>query len=99
MTNYRLFQIERVCRRQFQIRYQWQKVLKTDRIHCGKTRNCSLRAISPFPTEFSKHLYYRHVKTRACLGKGLELPFSETIPSFHDPEKENFRKHCGKMRK
>ena len=30
-----------------------------------------LRAISPFPTEFSKVLYCRHVKTMACLGKGL----------------------------
>ena len=27
-------------------------------------------AISPFPTVFSKDFYYRHVKTRACLGKG-----------------------------
>ena len=27
-------------------------------------------AISPFPTVFSKDLYCRHVKTRACLGKG-----------------------------
>ena len=40
------------------------------RKHCGKKRNCSLRAISPSPTMFSKELYYRHVKTRACLGKG-----------------------------
>ena len=31
-----------------------------------KSRNCSLRVISPFPTD----LYCRHVKTRACLGKG-----------------------------
>ena len=36
----------------------------------GKRRNCSLRAISPFPRVFSKDLYRRHVKTRACLGKG-----------------------------
>ena len=36
----------------------------------GKRRNCSLRAISPFPAVFSKDLYCRHVKTRACLGKG-----------------------------
>ena len=36
----------------------------------GKRRNCSLRAISPFPTLFSKDLYCRYVKTRACLGKG-----------------------------
>ena len=27
-------------------------------------------AISPFPTVFSEDLYCRHVKTRACLGKG-----------------------------
>ena len=31
----------------------------------GKRRNCSYRAISPFPTVFSKDLYCRH-----CLGKG-----------------------------
>ena len=41
------------------------------RKHCGKRRNCSLRAISPFPVVFSKDLYCRHVKTRACLGNGL----------------------------
>ena len=35
----------------------------------GKRRNCSLRAISPFSTVFSKDLYCRHVKTSACLGK------------------------------
>ena len=33
-------------------------------------RNCLLRAISPFSTVFSKHLYCRHIKTRARLGKG-----------------------------
>ena len=27
-------------------------------------------AISPFPTVFSKDMYCRHVRTRACLGKG-----------------------------
>ena len=35
-----------------------------------KKRNCSLQAISPFPTVFSKDLYSKHVKTRACLGMG-----------------------------
>ena len=47
-----------------------RKLSKTGRKHCGKRRNCSLRAISPFPTVFSKGLYCRHIKTRACLGKG-----------------------------
>ena len=45
------------------------KVLRKGRKRCGKRRNCSLRAISPFPAVFSKDLYCRHVKTRACLGK------------------------------
>ena len=37
-----------------------------------KRNKCSLRAISPFPTVFSKDLYCTHVKTRVCLGKGDE---------------------------
>ena len=45
----------------------------------GKRRNCSLRAISPFPTVFSKDLYCRHVKTRTCLQKG----FVSTCPKDH----------------
>ena len=69
-TNFRLYQIKRVCRRQFQIWSKWQKVLQMGWKHCGKRRNCSLRAISPFPTVFSKDLHCRHVKTRACLGTG-----------------------------
>ena len=36
----------------------------------GKRRNCSLQAISPSLTVFSKDSQRRHVKTRACLGKG-----------------------------
>ena len=49
------------------------------RKHCGKRRNCSSRAISPFPTVFSKGLYCRHVKTRACLGKGLQRSLLKTL--------------------
>ena len=69
-SNFSLFQTERGYRRQFKIWWKWQKVLQMGRKQCGKRRNCSLRAISPFPTVFSKDLYCRHVKTRACLGKG-----------------------------
>ena len=61
MTNFRFFRIERLCRRQFQIRGKWQKVIQTGRKHCGKRRNCSLRAISPFPLVFSKGLFPRGV--------------------------------------
>ena len=57
------------------------------RKHCGKVTNCSYRAISPFPTVFSKDVYYRHVKARACLGKVelctvKNLYFSELLLSF-----------------
>ena len=44
-------------------------------------RNPLLRAISPFPTVFSKDFNCRHVKTRASLGKDstacLQVPINE----------------------
>ena len=41
--------------------------------HCVKRRNCSLRAISPFPTVFSKDLYCRYVKNQGFSDKGLSV--------------------------
>ena len=35
------------------------------------------RPISSFPTMFSKDLHCRHLKTRACLGKGLKWRFDQ----------------------
>ena len=72
-TNFRLFQIERDCRRQFQIWRKWRKVIQTGRKHCGKRRNCSLQAISPCPTVFSKGLFPRGVKRCHCVGMGQNL--------------------------
>ena len=69
-TNLRFFQTERISRRQFQSWWNWQKIIQMARKHWGKRRNCPLRAISPFPTVFSKVLYCRYVKSRVCLGKG-----------------------------
>ena len=62
MTNFRLFQTESICRQQFHIRLKWEKAIQTGRKHCGKRRNCSLRAISPCPTVFSKGLFPRASK-------------------------------------
>ena len=62
------------------------------RKHCGRRRNCSLGAVSSFPTVFSKDLYCRHVKTRACLGKGLEKPFQYC--SFHLAVFEETSMYC-----
>ena len=36
----------------------------------GRWSSKRIQAISPFPTVFSRDLYCRHIKTRACLGKG-----------------------------
>ena len=69
-TNFRLFQSERVCRRQLQIGQKWQKIIQTGGKHCGKRRNCSLQGISPFPTVFSKGLFPRGVKRCYCVGMG-----------------------------
>ena len=38
--------------------------------HCRKGRNCSLQAISPFPTVISKDLQIR--KNQGLVGKGLK---------------------------
>ena len=48
------------------------------RKHCGKRRNCSLRAISPFPTAFSKGLLPRGVKRCCCVGMFFSLTLSQT---------------------
>ena len=49
-----------------------KKVLQKGIKHCVKMRNCSLRAISPFPTVFSKDLYCRN---QGLFGKGLKPAF------------------------
>ena len=57
------------------------KVLQTGRKPCGKRRNCSIGVVSPFPTVFSKELYCRHIKSRACLGKGYFFPKQQILDS------------------
>ena len=48
------------------------------RKHCGKRRNCSLRAISPFPTVFCKRLVSQgRQKVSLC---GNELNHYHTMP-------------------
>ena len=69
-TNFRLFQTERVCSRQFQIWWKWKQVIQTSRKHCGKRRNCLLRAISAFPTVFKRLVFYGRQKVW-LYGNGL----------------------------
>ena len=61
------------------------------RKHCEKRRNCSLRAISPFPTVFSKGLFPRGVKRCHCVGMGwIWWKWQKVL--------QTSRKHCGKVR-
>ena len=48
-----------------------KKVIQKGRKRCGKRRNCSLRAISPFPIVFPKRLVLQTRKNQGLLGKGL----------------------------
>ena len=82
MTNFRLFQTERVCTGQFQTWWKWQNVFQTGRKHCGKRMNCSLRAIHPFPAVFSKRLALQTRKNQGLVGKGL-TPFLTVFQSYH----------------
>ena len=54
MTNFRLFQTERVCRRQFQIWRKWQKVIQTGRNTVGKGEIARYEQFLLFPQCFQK---------------------------------------------
>ena len=43
------------------------------RQHCGKRRNCSLRALSPFPTVVSKDLHRRHGKKTGFVWERVKI--------------------------
>ena len=52
------------------------------RKHCGKRRNCLLRAISPFPTVFNRLVSQGHHKVYLCgnglMGKMLNMEYWNT---------------------
>ena len=54
------------------LKKNWWKVLQKSRKHCGKRRNCSLRAISPFPHSVFKRHVLQTRKPRGLFGKRLE---------------------------
>ena len=67
-TNFRLFQTERVCRRQFQIwrKSKKKKVIQAGRKHCGKSRNCFSFSHSVF-----KRLVSQRCQKESLCGNGL----------------------------
>ena len=81
MTNLDSSKTEEFADNNFNFDKKWQKVLQKGRKHCGKRRNCSLRAISPFPTMFSKDSFLPSTKNKGLLGKGLmhvHVPINQT---------------------
>ena len=69
-TNFRLFQISKRLQMTISNLNEMARVIQMGRKHCGKRRNCSLRAISPIPTVFSKGLFPWGVKRCHCVGMG-----------------------------
>ena len=70
--------------------------------HCWKRRNCSLRAISPFPTVFTKDLYLQTRKNQGLFWKGLRVVQFESFCRQQIKFNLNFEKdgkYCGKRRK
>ena len=71
MTDFELFRIERVCRRQFEIGWHWLKGLQMGGKHCGKRGNSSLRAISPFYHGVFKRLVSQGRQKVSLCGNGI----------------------------
>ena len=53
-TNFRLFQTERVCQRQFQVGQKWQKVIQMGGKHVGKGEIARYKQFLLFPQCFQK---------------------------------------------
>ena len=71
-TTFRLFKTERVCRRQFQIWRNWQKVIQMGRKHWEKEKLFFMSNFS-FPNSVFKRLVSQgHQKVSLC-GNGLKL--------------------------
>ena len=72
-TNFRLFQTERVCRRQFQIWRKWQKVIQMGRKHWEKEKLLVMSNFSFSPSVFKRLVSKGHQMVLLC-GNGLILP-------------------------
>ena len=92
-TNFRLFQTERVCRRQFQISWKWKKVIQTGYKQFLLFPQCFQKAC--FPGASKGVIVWEWVKESVA----KELTLYHTIPTFNDFEKEACWQHWRKRRK
>ena len=70
MTNFRLFQTERVCRRQFKIWRRWHKVIQTGRKHWEKEKLLVMSNFSFSHSVFKRLVSQGRQKVSLC-GNGL----------------------------
>ena len=70
-TNFRPFQTERVCRRQFQIRQIWQRVIQMGRKHWEKEKLLNVSNFCFYHTVFKSLVSQGHQKASLC-GNGLQ---------------------------
>ena len=64
------YKLKKLADNNFKLNENARKFSKQAENTVGKGEIAHYEQISPFPTVFSKDLYCRHVKIRACLGKG-----------------------------
>ena len=73
MTNFRLFQTKEFADDNFKFDENGRKFPKEIENTVWKRRNCSFRAISPFPHRVFKRLVLQTRKNQGLFGKGLKL--------------------------
>ena len=84
-TNFRLFQIEGLCRQQFQIWRKWLKVIQTGSKTLWEKEKLLVTSNFSFSRSAFKRLVSQgHQKGSLC---GNGLTHYHTIPTFNDPEK------------
>ena len=76
MTNFKLFQTERVCRTTISNLMKMAESSLKRVENTGKSKNCLLRAITPFPTVFQLNCT-ANIKNRGLFGKGLSIFLQE----------------------
>ena len=73
MMNLKLFQTERVCRRQLKVSRKGQKVLKYDRKHCWEKKKLLVTSNFSFSLSVFKGFVLKIRKIKGLFGKWLTL--------------------------
>ena len=77
--NFRLIQIESICRGQNKCDRKIEICFGTGRKHCEKGRKCWSPAFSSFPAMFSRAFYFRVVRNCDCVVKSLAFTTNSRV--------------------